>query len=279
MEKKTLSIKAIFGLAAAAAVLLCSSCATAELAYISDAQRDSAQAIVNNYVSSIHPGDQLYIYVSSQTIESTILFNEETIKSAASVTGRGATARTQTGSSSGLSGYTVNQDGCILFPVLGRINTTGMTKDSLAAHIEQRLLNEGYINDAKVTVSSMNFRVSVLGEVVRPQEIHIPGDRLTIFEALAYCGDLTIYGQRENILVLRENSGNATPVSLNLTDKSILDSPYYYLQSNDIVYVEPNNMKKKTATRDTDVPKYVAIGVKLIHIIATGTRTASILAK
>ena len=103
----------------------------------------------------------------------------------------------------------------------------------------------------------------VIGEVRRPRELHITGDRLTILEALAMCGDITIDGQRENITVVRSKKGIATPITIDLTKKTLFASEVYYLQSNDIIYVEPNKLKKRKATLDENWPKFATFGVAL----------------
>ena len=109
--------------------------------------------------------------------------------------------------------------------------------------------------------SSMNFRVSVVGEVRRPRELHVTGDRLTLLEALAMCGDLTQYGVRESVIVVREKNGTAVPIAVDLTKKTLFDSECYYLQHNDIVYVEPDARKRKKANYDPnlrhDIMSYV----------------------
>ena len=254
------------------------SCAPSrEMAYITDAERDSAQQIIASYANSIHPGDQLYIYVYSETPESVIPFNQETHKVAAQANQfnsvdtihRGVrhvnevATPNQVRLSSEVSGYLVDEAGTIIFPILGVLPVAGLTYDSLAHLIEQRLIKGGYLNDPLVTVSPMNFRVSVMGEVRVPRELHITGERLTILEALAMCGDLTIDGQRENITVVRSKKGVATPITIDLTKKTIFDSEVYYLQSNDIVYVEPIKIKKRKATLDEKWPNYPTFGIAL----------------
>ena len=254
------------------------SCAPSrEMAYITDAERDSAQQIIASYANSIHSGDQLYIYVYSETPESVIPFNQETHKVAAQANQFNSVDTSHQGVrhvqevahqnqvrlSSEVSGYLVDEAGTIIFPILGVLPVAGLTYDSLAHVIEQCLIKGGYLNDPLVTVSPMNFRVSVMGEVRVPRELHITGERLTILEALAMCGDLTIDGQRENITVVRSKKGVATPITIDLTKKTLFDSEVYYLQSNDIIYVEPNKLKKRKANLDENWPKYTAFGVAL----------------
>ena len=284
LPKRYIFVKSTLSILTCVLVLVfLSSCrSNQEIAYITDAERDSAQAILTDYASTIHPGDQLYIYVYSQTPESVIPFNQETHTYAAEINRRN-TPMSYSGSgqvqvsevaktnyrsvSRSVPGYLVDENGTIIFPVLGKMVVAGLAYDSLAHLIEQRLIADEYLNDPVVSVSPMNFRVSVVGEVRRPQELHITGERLTILEALAMCGDLTIYGQRENITVVRSKKGVATPITIDLTKKTIFDSEVYYLQPNDIVYVEPNKLKKRRATMDENWPKYVVSGVGLAAAI------------
>lgn len=247
-----------------------------ELAYISDAQRDSAQAILSNYASTIHPGDQLYIYVYSQTPESAVPFNEESRTFAAemsrNVDGGKVGDVAHTAKVRQTDGYLVTEEGFITFPVLGKLMAAGLTQDSLAHAIERYLVEGGYINDPIVTISPLNFRVSVIGEVKRPRELHVTGNRLTILEAIAMCGDLTTYGLRENVTILREVDGTTTPIEINLTSKTLFDSPAYYLQHNDIVYVEPNNKRKRRADYNPNIVSYVRLGGSLLRTVYVFTR-------
>ena len=257
------------------------SCAPSrEIAYITDAERDSAQQIIASYANSIHQGDQLYIHVYSQTPESVIPFNQETHKVAVEMShvnlvnghnGENVMPESYKPRAVGqVPGYLVNDEGMISFPLLGRIHVEGMTYDSLQTVIQQRLIAGDYLYDPVVTVSSMNFRVSVVGEVRRPRELHVTGDRLTLLEALAMCGDLTQYGVRESVIVVREKNGSVTPIMVDLTKKTLFDSECYYLQHNDIVYVEPNAKKKLMANYDPnkvhDIRSYVHLATAVARL-------------
>lgn len=260
--------KVVIILAMAISTLLSVSCRMAEVAYISDMERDSAQAILTVYNETIHPGDKLYIYVFSQLPEGAIPFNQESrqmvleMNRVNGLDGLSSIVRAkETYNWYGekyIEGYTVHDDGNIIFPVLGKIAAADFTRDSLERYIEHLLISGGYLNDPIVTVSLMNSRVSVVGEVAKPQEIHIKGERLTIFEALAICGDMTIYGRRDNVVVVREKSGQVCVVEINLTSKSMFDSEAYYLQNNDIVYVQPTMDKERMLRRDEDWPHYIS---------------------
>lgn len=269
--------------------LLFVSCHTKEIAYISDAQRDSAQDILAVYTATILPGDQLYIYVESKTPESVIPFNQETHK--VTLTGssleyldtlrRGVIDQSKSNISSEsqqyvaeVEGYFVSEKGTINFPILGQLSVVGITQDSLKHYLEQRLKEDGYVIDPVVTTKLMNFRVTVVGEVRAPQQIHVLGTRLTILEALAICGDITDYGQRENVVIMRDENGQKTLGEVDLTKKEMLDSPYYYLHNNDVVYIEPNDRQKRMSDRNDDIPRYISIAVSVGNIIVTNLNIA-----
>ncbi len=251
-------------LAAVAGAMLFASCGTTEeIAYVNDATRDSAMTISGKFTNGIQANDLLNIYVESETPLATIPFNQETNKIAVSegtVMNPGASA---------VSGYLVSNAGTITFPVLGEIQVLGMTHAELAAELQKRLRDQGHILDAVVTVKLMNFKVSVLGDVANPGQIMATGERLTIFEALSMVGDLTIYGQRTNVMVIREENGVRTIGELDLSSKDVFNSPYYYLHQNDVVYVEPNMKKKKTAMRDPMILTYISAGLSIVSTLST----------
>ena len=260
-------------------VVLLSSCGTQrELVYISDAERDSAQQILNIYAHTIHPGDLLYIYVNSEIMESVIPFNQETHieaveanrRNMAGIGGERMKDTYERRMNRRVTGYLVDEQGFITFPVLGKLNVAGIQHDSLELLIQDRLIKGEYVTDPVVTVSPMNFRVSVIGEVNRARELKITGERLTIFEALAMCGEITMYGQRDKVVVLREKNDAVIPIEIDLTKKTLFDSEAYYLQQNDIVYIEPNDKRKKRANYDPnlryDVMSYVRFGGSLVRL-------------
>lgn len=235
-----------------------------EIAYVKDAPRDSAMALEGEFSKGIQANDVLYIYVESQTAQATVPFNQETNKVA--VSSSGVVMNPGTGN---VQGYLVSQDGCIIFPVLGKMKVLGMTNSALARMIEQRLVDEGHLIDPVVTVKLMNFRVCVLGEVARPGQLVVQGERLTIFEALSMVGDLTIYGQRENVTVIREENGSRIIGNINLSSTDVFSSPYYYLHQNDVVYVEPSKRKRVNADRDPIIMTYISSGISIISMLST----------
>lgn len=236
-----------------------------DIAYVKDATRDSVMEIAAQLSKGIQANDILYIYVESQTPQATIPFNQETNKIAVS---NGSAINPN---SSSVAGYLVNQDGDIIFPVLGKMHVLGMTHDELKRSIEDRLKAEGHVLDPIVTVKLMNFRVCILGDVARPGQLVLQGERLTIFEALSMVGDLQISGQRENVTVIREEDGKRIIGNINLASKEVFDSPYYYLHQNDVIYVEPNLRKKRNADRDPVVLTYISSAVSIISVLSSVT--------
>ncbi len=229
---------------------LCCSCRSAhEAMYLDDAVCDSAYAIRQNYSTTLRPGDRLSIQVASQTPENVLSLNQETNRLQGARTAREETRdgiqRDRLAASLGnAQGYVVNQRGVIQFPFLGVVAHAGMSLDSLASLLQQALIDSGYVQDPIVTVRLMNFHVSVVGEVLTPVIVQADGHRLTLLEALAQAGDVSIYGRRDRIHVVRDENGKAVMGTVDLTQVAFLDSPYYYLQPNDIVYVEPNDRRK-----------------------------------
>jgi polysaccharide export outer membrane protein len=137
-------------------------------------------------------------------------------------------------------GYVVDNEGYIDFPVLGKIQVSSLTRWELSEVIKKRLLDDGLLTDAVVTVEFMNFKISVIGEVNNPGTFTIDGDKVTVLQAISLARDLTIFGERENVTVIRERDGERTMYEINLCDVDMFQSPAYYLQQNDVVYVQPS---------------------------------------
>lgn len=240
--------------------LLLGACGTQrEYAYVKDAPRDEEMPIINNYTTTIFAGDRLVIHVDSRTPQSTYPFNEGTRR-----------ARTEGGDAEREpDGFLVGQDGTIVYPVVGRIPAAGLTLDELARVIEGKLVEGRYVKDPTVTVTMPSFRVTVVGEVKEPQMIQVEGNRMTILEALAICGDVTMDGLRDNVKVIRQEGAEPVVGEIDLTSADAFDSPFYYLKQNDVVYVEPTPEKKRVAYRNEDWPKYVSMTASGISIAYT----------
>jgi polysaccharide export outer membrane protein len=156
-----------------------------------------------------------------------------------------AQGEVSTVSSQQLRTYLVSKDGYINFPVLGKVKTAGLSKQELSADLQEKI--KPYLKDPLVNVQIVNFKVTMMGEVSRPEAISVKNDRLSILDAIGQVGDLTINANRKNVLVIRDNNGQKEFGRLDMTDPAIFTSPYYYLRQNDVVYVEPNEAKKKNA--------------------------------
>lgn len=148
-------------------------------------------------------------------------------------------------SSQTLQCYLVNPEGYINFPILGMLKVGGLTKQECIEYL-QDLISQ-YVKDPIVNIQFMNFRISVLGEVNKPGTFRLSNDRTSILDAIGEAGDLTIYGERNNVLLIRDNNGKKEFHRFDLTRSDIFASPYYYLQQNDVIYVEPNRPKQKNS--------------------------------
>ncbi|WP_026135882.1 polysaccharide biosynthesis/export family protein [Nafulsella turpanensis] len=212
----------------------------------------------NNIDPKIQPNDLLSITVTSLSAEANVLFNKGEVIPVGNSGGY-----SNNGPNVYSEGYLVDKEGFIDFPVLGRIQLGGITKAEAKARINSKLVR--YLKEPVVNIRFLNFRVTVVGEVSRPSTFTIPSEKITILEALGMAGDLTIYGKRENVLLIREEGGEKTLVRLNLNSKELLDSPYFYLQQNDVIYVEPNKAKiaQASSTRND-----ISLGLSIVSILS-----------
>ena len=179
--------------------------------------------------SIIRPNDLLSITVTSLNASATEIFNTPN------------TAGNQPGQV--FAGYLVNSDGTIQFPLLGSIKASGLTKEQLKESIRKSIIDRQLLKDPIINIRYLNFRVTILGEVKNPTVLTIPNEKVSLLEAIGLAGDLTIYGKRENVLIIREENGLKQIKRINLNSNELLSSPYYYLKSDDVVYVEPNKAK------------------------------------
>ena len=261
-------MKKIIGMiCAAAALLLVASCnpqTYKQINYIQDVQKDTLMAMGINRGIVIQPQDQLSIVVSSRTPELAIQFNLPITSYQA-----GSEIVSSAGANQRLMGYVVSNEGEINFPVLGTILVAGKTRWELQNMIRDQIAAGGYIKDPIVTVEFMNFKISVLGEVTSPGTYSISGDKITIFQALALARDLTIYGKRDAVEVIREQNGQRKIYVLDLRDSDIFQSPGYYLQQNDVVYVVPNSVRAGQSTINENYLKSANFWMSLASIGVT----------
>lgn len=256
-------IKYVFrSLASFAVVFSLVSCGSLKkVTYLQDAGDGYQQAGSITYDIRIHPDDLLSIMVNSKDPELTQMFNLPLT---------GVVNNSIQSGQFRVLGYEVDKQGYIDFPQLGKIKAQGKSRNELGAYIKSELISKGYVNDPVVTVQFVNFKVSVMGEVARPGAFEVVTDRITIFDALSSAGDLTIYGRRDNVKIIREIDGVNTVHVVDLRDASIMDSPYYYLQQNDVIYVEPNKVKagQREINQNRSVGTYASIFSVILSAVA-----------
>ncbi len=209
----------------------------------------------------IQVDDILSITVSSANPEASIAFNspnESTPSTNSASAGNTLTI-----------GYLVNQNGDINFPVIGKMHVEGMTKLQLSENITKQILEKKLLVDPIVTIRYLNFRVSVIGEVNRPGVYTVPNEKLSLMEAIGLAGDLSIYGKRHNVLLIRETAQGKITRRIDLHSPDILTSPYYYLKSNDIVYVEPIKDRVALERQTRLLPIVFSITSMIIIIVDT----------
>ncbi len=163
-----------------------------------------------------------------------------------------------------ITGYLVDKDGNVEIPVLGKVMFKGLTTLQAKEAVRERAVK--FYKDPTVNIRFSNFKVTVIGEVNRPSTYVVPNERVTVLDALGYAGDLTLFGKRENILLLRKQSdGRSVAIKLDLSQKKTLESPFFYLRQNDIIYVEPS--RAKLANSDTSIVRYLGLAASLATVV------------
>ena len=240
---------AIFGLVLAAMA----SCATpANISYFQNAVNDTTLTPAKAQPIRLKPMDQISVIVNSRDPQVTAMFNlpyyTTRIGEAQTLTSMAGTGSSLTASNS-ISGYTVDSNGYIDFPVIGPILVADRTREQTAEHIKELLIESRQIKDPVVTVEFMNLGFSVLGEVTRPGRFKIDRDRFTILDAIGLAGDLTINGQREDVTLIRHDGKKDHIYKINLLDaRQMYASPAFYVQQGDVIYVTPNDKRRREAT-------------------------------
>ncbi len=231
-------------------VLGLSACSTnRNLVYLNDLRGSSEfrTQILNNPGIRIQATDLLAITVSGTNPESSILFNSGVIAASSSANPIEAnTANNAVDNKRVSEGYVVDKDGFINFAVLGKVRLAGLTREEAVQKMTAEV--QKYIKNPVIDIRLLNFKVTVLGEVAKPASFNVMRESINVLEALGMAGDMTAFGKRENVLIIREKDGVRTVARVNLADKAVLDSPYFYLQQNDVVYVEPDNRTKLAQT-------------------------------
>lgn len=252
-------IFAVFGF-----LLLLTACkSTKDISYFQDTLQEST-AVVTPKQITLRPQDKLTVIVNTRNQELTNMFN------LAYVTKQlGAT--TNYGTGQGISCYTVDNEGNIDFPILGKVNVEGKTRTQIARQIKDELIKQNLVKDAVVVVEFANLTYSVLGEVKNPNRYAITNDQVTLLDAISQAGDLTIQGQRTNVKVLRsEPDGKQTTYIVNLCSlEQLQSSPAFYLQQNDVIYVEPNEMRARQSTVNGNNVRSSSFWISLASLFAS----------
>ncbi|QQT53179.1 polysaccharide biosynthesis/export family protein [Sphingobacterium multivorum] len=253
--------RSIFGLFIIAMIIFNSCASRKNMVYL---QQDSTQltTIYEQYIPKIQQNDILTVVVTAADPKVTVPFNPLSSMTTGNMTQAVDLALRPT--------YTVDNNGDITLPMLGKVHVEGLTRVEAIEKI--RLELSAYIKDPGVNINFNNFRVSVLGEVAKPGSFIMPTERITVLEALGMAGDLTIRGVRHNILLIREIDGQKTMHRLDLTQKSTLNSPYYYLAQNDVIYVEPNKAQINNSKLGANSNIIISVASLLITVISVLTR-------
>jgi len=257
----------IIQLTVAGLVLLClASCSSSrKVAYMQDVDSGVRVEGIAQVPVTARPGDKISIVVNSKNPELAEVFNLPIMTHRI-----GQPMNSSYNYNQQMSSYTVDSNGNIDFPVLGEIHVEGMKREKISSYIKNELIRKTLLKDAVVIVEFMNMGVSVMGEVNKPGRFNIDRDYLTLLDALSMAGDLTIYGKRENVLVVRRENGGETYYRVNLCDsKSLHSSPVYYLRQNDMVYVEPNEVRARQSTLNGNNVRTASFWMSLASLLTT----------
>lgn len=245
------------------ATILLSSCGTTKsINYFQDLEHGVSEQILNPIQIKIKPEDKISIIVNSKDPQLANLFNLPLVAN--------RVGQLVNSSNLQISGYTVDSLGCIDFPVLGKIHIAGMNREGISQTIKEQLISKSLVKDPIVTVEFMNLVVAVMGEVNRPGRFNIDHDKITLLDAISLAGDLTIYGKRENILVLRQENGKQVSYKVNLcSGYDLYASPVFYLQQNDVVYVEPNDTRARQSTINGNNVRSTSFWVSIASLLTS----------
>lgn len=276
MKVSTILLKAQRLLFILATLWWFASCTTTnDVTYFQDAAVLNGMAVQDEQTIRLHPEDKINIIVSSSNpmLEQQFTLTANTSKN---VVGSETTMKNTKGSGSGgsqqLLAYTIDEQGTINFPVLGKISVGGKTRQQVAEYIQDRLIARELVSDPIVTVEYVNMGVNVMGEVNKAGRIDIDKDHFTLLDALAKAGDLTITGQRKDVLVTRQVDGMNHVYHVDLTNmQTLLNSPAYYLQQNDLVYVSPNDKRKRESKAMGNTFNTPAVWISIASLLTTIT--------
>ena len=257
MKFSKLVLSGVLGIA----LLSATSCGTPKnVAYFQDLNNNPDTVItLQNRVITVKPTDKIYIGVKSKDPQISQLFNLT-----------GGTSSGATNMSQDAYYYTVDSKGDIDFPVVGKIQVAGLTREEIAEKVKKSLVDASLVKDPTVTVSLSNLHYSMMGEVAKPGQYAIEEEKVTILDAISKAGDLTIQGRRNDVMVLRQENGHQKIYKIDLcSGKDIFSSPAYYLQQNDVVYVTPNDTKKRSSTLNGNTVQSTGFWLSISSLLVT----------
>ncbi|MGM9475664.1 polysaccharide biosynthesis/export family protein [Pedobacter sp. GSP4] len=225
-----------------------------DLVYFSNLAKQTSEEKVQSQEVKIQQNDLLSISVNSLNQESNVLFALNTRNPNADNNYK-------------VEGYRVNKEGMINLPVVGNVRLEGLTIEQAQASISREL--DKYVKKPVVDVQLINFKVTVIGEVNRPSSFTVQGDNINLLEALGMAGDMTVYGKRENVLVIRQQDGQRIMKRLNLNNQDVMNSPFFYLKQNDVVYVEPDKSKAIEYSPNTRIMPIVIASISAVAVLIT----------
>ncbi|MBO5716970.1 MAG: polysaccharide export protein [Alistipes sp.] len=249
------------------ALLFCSCNAQQRVLYLQDIESGSEITLPDNYQIRLKPLDQLTVVVNSKDPKLAQPFNSASSYNSLSTTGSVTNA-----TENSLQVFTVDNRGYITLPIIGQVKCAGLTRQELEAEIEKRIKESNYIAEPQVNVRFADLAITIIGEVNKPGRYDIKRDNISIFEALALAGDMTIYGNREDVAVIRQIDGKSVVTKLDIRSKEVFESPCYYLEQNDIVIVSPNKYKAATAEINQNRTFWISLastGISLATLIIT----------
>lgn len=230
-----------------------------DIIYFQNDEIDQAN-VSNSYKTIIKPDDLLQITITALDTEAVRPFNLAAVTYSTSSNSAIGVAQQQS--------YLVDTNGEIDFPVLGKLKIGGMTRDEFIKFLKEKL-EPDYILNSNINVRISNYKVTVLGDVRLPGSYPIPNERITILEAIGLAGDLNISGERNNVLVQREENGEKVQYRVDLLSKKIFTSPVYYLQQNDVVYVEPNYARIQSASSNSNTSLFISVSSVLVALLTS----------
>jgi len=240
-------------------ILIFTSCnSSKKITYFNNVKDTTFYSSITEKQIPLQANDIISVIISSANAEASAPFNIQNNTVSRSTT--------VTGSSNESGGYLINSDGTIDLPILGSVKAAGLTKDQLKDNIINLILSKKLLINPVVDIRYLNYEVTVLGEVAKPTVITVPNEKISLLKAIGLAGDLTIYGKRENVLLIRQGDGKKITRHIDLNSSDFFNSPYYYLQPNDIVYVEPNKQRAAIARRNPNILPITLSAISLISI-------------